>query len=104
MLIHVTNLLGFCPVSNKQFTLSSNSQYRFVLKCLYMLTQRLTVTFSSSLQVLDKAFRVPFQQDVDYLAKLNQQIDVVANGGIEFYNYLAIVQSSGYGKTRAVLE
>ncbi|CAG8469404.1 6000_t:CDS:2 [Paraglomus occultum] len=49
-------------------------------------------------------FKVPFQQDVDYLAKLDQRIHVVANGGNEFYNYLAIVQSSGYGKTRTALE
>jgi hypothetical protein len=41
---------------------------------------------------------------VNYLAKLDQRIHAVANGGNEFYNYLAIVQSSGYGKTRAALE
>ncbi|CAG8525671.1 5338_t:CDS:2, partial [Paraglomus brasilianum] len=64
-------------------------------------SSRFPVTAST---VLDKAFKVPFQQDVNYLAKLDQQIHAVANGGNEFYNYLAIVQSSGYGKTRAALE
>lgn len=49
-----------------------------------------------------KAFNVSFRDEVGYLSALAKRIDEIANSSD--YNYLTIIQSSGYGKTRAGCE
>ncbi|CAG8489292.1 99_t:CDS:2 [Paraglomus occultum] len=53
--------------------------------------------------VLDIAFTVPFNSNIDYIAELDRQLGSIRNSS-EYFNYLAVVQSSGYGKTRAMHE
>jgi len=38
------------------------------------------------------------------LSVLENQINIIANSSEKYYNYLPIVQSSGYGKTRSVCQ
>ena len=52
---------------------------------------------------LEKAFNVSFQDPVGYLQALCQRIHQVADTD-DHFNYLTIIQSSGYGKTRAGCE
>ncbi|KAG9302528.1 hypothetical protein G9A89_007232 [Geosiphon pyriformis] len=53
--------------------------------------------------VLDIAFTVPFSSNIDYIAELDRQLGSIRDSS-EYFNYLAVVQSSGYGKTRAIHE
>jgi len=52
---------------------------------------------------LEKAFNVSFRDPVLYLRALCQRIRQVADTD-DHFNYLTIIQSSGYGKTRAGCE
>ncbi|CAG8643505.1 721_t:CDS:2, partial [Paraglomus occultum] len=58
---------------------------------------------SSQTRELEKAFNVSFRDPVGYLRALCQRIRQVADTD-DHFNYLTIVQSSGYGKTRAGCE
>jgi hypothetical protein len=49
---------------------------------------------------LEKAFGISFRDPVGYLSALSRRIHEVENAQGHF-NYLTIIQSSGYGKTRA---
>ncbi|KAG9292765.1 hypothetical protein G9A89_001295, partial [Geosiphon pyriformis] len=60
-------------------------------------------TLSSQKRVFEKAFTVTFRDPGGYLGALCKQISQVA-GTENYYNYLTIIQSSGYGKTRAGCE
>jgi hypothetical protein len=53
------------------------------------------------LSVLSDAFEVDYRLPVDFLAELRRRLDEIARSEAT-YNYLTIVQSSGYGKTRAI--
>ncbi|CAG8675230.1 13584_t:CDS:2, partial [Ambispora leptoticha] len=57
----------------------------------------------SQTRELEKAFNVSFRDPVGYLRVLCQRIHQVADTD-DHFNYLAIIQSSGYGKTRAGCE
>ncbi|CAG8521909.1 4143_t:CDS:2 [Paraglomus occultum] len=58
---------------------------------------------SSQTRELERAFNVSFRDPVGYLHALCQRISQVADTD-DHFNYLAIIQSSGYGKTRAGCE
>ena len=53
--------------------------------------------------VLDIAFTIPFSSNIDYIAELDRQLGSIRDSS-EYFNYLTVVQSSGYGKTRAIHE
>ncbi|CAG8525013.1 6015_t:CDS:10 [Ambispora gerdemannii] len=55
------------------------------------------------LGVWDIAFKIEFQDPVNFLTGLTDRLKEVASDS-SFYNYLAFVQSSGYGKTRSICE
>ncbi|CAG8610768.1 3326_t:CDS:2, partial [Paraglomus occultum] len=54
-------------------------------------------------EVLHLAFQTEFQDSDNFLSAINVQLNKVANEE-GYYNYLPIVQSSGYGKTRAIIQ
>ncbi|CAG8589603.1 11970_t:CDS:10 [Ambispora leptoticha] len=58
---------------------------------------------SSQTRELEKAFNISFRDPVGYLRALCQRIRQVADTD-DHFNYLTIIQSSGYGKTRAGCE
>ena len=49
-----------------------------------------------------KAFNVSFRDEVGYLSALAKRINEITDSSV--YNYLTIIQSSEYGKTRAGCE
>ena len=53
--------------------------------------------------VWDNAFKIEFQEPANFLTGLTDCLKEVASDSVS-YNYLAVVQSSGYGKTRSICE
>ncbi|CAG8634467.1 13275_t:CDS:2, partial [Ambispora leptoticha] len=53
--------------------------------------------------VWDNAFKIEFQEPVNFLTGLTDRLKEVASDSAS-YNYLVVVQSSGYGKTRSICE
>jgi len=53
--------------------------------------------------VWDNVFKIEFQEPVSFLTGLTDRLKEVA-GAVSSYNYLTVVQSSGYGKTRSICE
>ena len=56
------------------------------------------------LPVFEKAFKVDFQDPTNYVQELREAVMNSSKVSVTHYNYLAVIQSSGYGKTRSILE
>ena len=56
------------------------------------------------LPVFEKAFKVGFQDPTNYVQELREAVMKCSKESVTHYNYLAVIQSSGYGKTRSILE
>lgn len=53
---------------------------------------------------LNRAFQIDFKDHANYMSFLENQLNKVSNSSENYYNYLPVVQSSGYGKTRSICE
>jgi len=69
---------------------------------LVLFLMLMTITNCFAL-VLHLAFQTEFQDSDNFLSAINEQLNKVANEE-GYYNYLPIIQSSGYGKTRAIIQ
>ncbi|CAG8465118.1 178_t:CDS:10 [Funneliformis mosseae] len=56
-----------------------------------------------NITVWDNAFKIEFHEPAKFLTGLIDRLKEVASDSVS-YNYLAVVQSSGYGKTRSICE
>ncbi|CAI2184878.1 8137_t:CDS:2, partial [Funneliformis geosporum] len=52
----------------------------------------------------EKAFKMTFQDPGSYVGYLHEEIQFGIKNANAYYNYIALIQSSGYGKSRAVRE
>ncbi|CAI2200561.1 12513_t:CDS:2, partial [Funneliformis geosporum] len=48
---------------------------------------------------LNRAFQIDFKDHANYMSFLENQLSKVSNSSENYYNYLPVVQSSGYGST-----
>jgi hypothetical protein len=101
----------------ENYLTSSHSRSFIYKKCTQMWPLRMKVCINASLLpfliavdnnklfclVLHLAFQTEFQDSDNFLSAIKEQLNKAANEK-GYYNYLPIIQSSGYGKTRAILQ
>ncbi|CAJ0872010.1 2613_t:CDS:2 [Entrophospora sp. SA101] len=52
---------------------------------------------------LSRVFSIDYKDNDDFIRELKEQLNVITNSE-GYFNYLPVIQSSGYGKTRAVCQ